>query len=98
MSRWYVYMVRCSDTSLYTGIATDVRRRVTEHNRDQGAGARYTRARRPVSVVYIEAVSTRSLAAKRERSIKRLTKRQKESLVARQQGPAPIHVSSRMPR
>ena len=78
---WYVYILRCSDNSLYTGIATDVDRRVDEHNQDNTLGARYTRARRPVKLVYREEVETRSEALKREYTIKQLSKKDKEVLV-----------------
>jgi len=60
MSQWHVYMVQCIDGSLYTGIATDVNRRVAEHN--AGQGARYTRGRGPVTLVYSEAVEGRPAA------------------------------------
>lgn len=77
---WYVYLVRCADNSLYAGIATDVERRVLEHNSDSH-GAKYTRARRPVVLVYQEAVDSRSSALKREHAIRRLGKAEKEKLV-----------------
>ena len=78
---WYVYVVRCSDNSLYTGIAMDVTRRIDEHNNDDKAGAKYTRPRRPVRLVYQEEVSSRSEAASRESAIKKLTKPEKEALI-----------------
>jgi len=81
-SNWYVYLVRCRDDSLYTGIAKSPEKRVDEHNSDNQLGAKYTRARRPVKLVYQEGLTSRSLAAKRESEIKRLTKRQKELLVS----------------
>ena len=80
---WYIYMVRCKDGSLYTGVARDVERRVDEHNRDDRLAANYTRARRPVALVYQEPASTRSVAGKREYAIKQLTRRQKEVLIRR---------------
>ena len=80
-SDWYVYMVRCRDGSLYTGIAKSPGKRVEEHNNDNQLGAKYTRARRPVKLVYQEVFASRSLATKRECEIKRFTKQQKESLV-----------------
>jgi putative endonuclease len=82
MAEWYVYMVRCADDSLYTGIATDVERRVGEHNAGGALGARYTRGRRPVRLVYQEAVVSRAAAASREYALKRLCKADKEALVA----------------
>ncbi len=79
MKDWYVYMVRCSDGSLYTGIAKDVDKRVAEHNSEK-TGAKYTQSRRPVRLVYREAVASRSEASRRELAIKRLNKKQKEAL------------------
>ena len=78
---WYVYIVRCSDESLYTGIAIDVQRRINEHNNDNTTGAKYTRARRPVRLMYQEEVSSRSEAASREHAIKKLTRQEKEALI-----------------
>lgn len=76
---WFVYMVRCADTTLYTGITTDLERRLAEHN---GTGAaRYTRARQPVRLVYREEVADRAQAARREWAIKRLSRRAKEALI-----------------
>lgn len=82
MKRWFVYMIRCSDDSLYTGMTKDVERRVTEHNQDDVLGARYTRARRPMELVYQEGLNTRSEAAKRESEIKRLRRKEKEVLIS----------------
>jgi uncharacterized protein (TIGR02453 family) len=76
---WAVYLVRCADGSLYTGVATDVARRVAEHN--AGTGARFTRARRPVLVVHQEPAADRSAALRREARIKRLPRTQKERLI-----------------
>jgi putative endonuclease len=81
MSPWYVYIVKCADDSLYTGIAKDVDRRIEEHNHSNLLGARYTRGRRPVSLVYHETLDSRSQASKRENEIKRLSRKDKESLV-----------------
>ena len=79
MKMWYVYMLRCADNTLYTGITTDIQRRIKEHNNKQ-AGAKYTRAKRPVTLVYSEAIPNRSAALKREAEIKKLSKREKENL------------------
>ena len=79
---WMVYIVRCADGSLYTGISVEVSRRVEEHNASDQLGARYTRSRRPVELVYRESVDSRSAAVRREREIKRLTRQKKEALVA----------------
>lgn len=73
-------MVRCADGSLYTGVARDLAVRIADHNR--GTGARYTRGRRPVTVVYSETAPDRSTAQRREAAIKRLTRRAKERLAA----------------
>ncbi len=67
---YYVYMLECADGTLYTGIATDVKRRVEEHNHSD-KGAKYTRSRRPVKLVYQEAFEDRSGASKREYHIKK---------------------------
>jgi putative endonuclease len=77
-SGWYVYVVECADGSLYTGIATDVAARVARHN--DGEGARYTRGRRPVRVVHVEAAADRAAALRREWRIKRMTAQEKREL------------------
>jgi len=82
MSDWYVYMVRCSDNSLYTGITIDIERRIDEHNSNNRLAAKYTRVRRPVSLVYSETLASKSEAAKRECAIKQLNKQEKEQLVS----------------
>jgi predicted GIY-YIG superfamily endonuclease len=76
---WCVYLLRCIDGSLYTGITKDVARRCEQHN--AGTASRYTRSRRPVALVYQEAYSSRSLALKREAAIKVMSKLQKEALI-----------------
>lgn len=78
---WYVYIVRCADDSLYTGVATDLARRVNEHNTDDRLGARYTRARRPVQLVYSEVCADRSNAQQREYALRKLSRVQKERLL-----------------
>ena len=83
---WIVYLVRCQDGSLYTGITTDPERRLREHNR--GLGAAYTRSRLPVTLVYRELAESRSQALRRERAIKSLTRAAKEALALRSQGSA----------
>ena len=77
---WYVYIVQCKDGSLYTGITTDLSRRVDDHNSGR-LGARYTRPRRPVHLVYQEKTVSRSAAAKREYQIKQLTATGKKKLI-----------------
>jgi predicted GIY-YIG superfamily endonuclease len=79
MSQWHVYMVRCADGTLYTGIAKDVARRVVQHN--AGQGAKYTRGRGPVVLVYREAVKDRPAALRREHEIKQLRLTQKHTLI-----------------
>ncbi len=78
---WIVYMLRCSDQTLYTGITTDLHKRLEEHNHSS-RGAKYTRPRRPVSLVYQEIQPNRSLASAREYAIKQLRRKQKEELIA----------------
>lgn len=78
--RWFVYVVRCRDGSLYTGVSTDVVARVARHN--SGQGARYTRARRPVELIYTEAKRSRSHALRREAAIKALPRARKVDLIA----------------
>ncbi len=77
---WTVYLARCRDGSLYTGVTTDPERRLAEHN--AGCGGAYTRSRVPVTLVYWEPVPDRSGALRREYAIKRLTRAEKEELVA----------------
>ncbi len=79
MSQWSVYIVRCKDGSLYTGISTDVVQRIERHN--TGKGAAYTRSRRPVMLVWKEEAESESVARKREAEIKRWTKGEKEVFV-----------------
>ena len=81
MEDYWVYILRCADQSLYTGIAKDIERRLNEHNKGVN-GAKYTRSRRPVSLAYLEVVSTRSDALKREIDIKKLSKSAKNTLVS----------------
>ena len=77
---YFVYILQCSDDSLYTGIATDVRRRFKEHV--AGTGAKYTRSHPPKKVVYQQKLKTRSQALKREIEIKKLTRKEKLKLIA----------------
>jgi putative endonuclease len=79
---WFVYIVRCKDRSLYTGITTDVNRRVKEHNTSK-RGARYTRSRRPVKLVWKSLATDRQTAMLAERAFKGLPKRIKEACVKR---------------
>lgn len=77
---WFVYIVRCADNSLYTGVTTDIARRLRQHNGEISSGARYTLAKRPVAVVYLESAQSRSEALKREATIKKLSHAQKQKL------------------
>ena len=77
-----LYIVRCADGTLYTGIAVDVERRVKQHNGEMRNGARYTAARQPVLLVYRAAFPTRSAASIEEARIKRLTRAEKQRLIA----------------
>ncbi len=82
MTDWYVYMLKCKDGSFYTGITTDLARRVDEHNGVLKNGARYTRARQPVQLIYQESCEDRSQASKREHAIKKLDRADKQALVS----------------
>jgi predicted GIY-YIG superfamily endonuclease len=78
---WVVYVLRCADGTLYTGITNDLERRLLQHN--TGRASRYTRSRRPVRLVYFETAANRSLALRREAAIKALSRQEKERLVPR---------------
>jgi predicted GIY-YIG superfamily endonuclease len=75
---WFVYILRCADQSLYTGVTTDTDKRVAEHN--GGRGARYTRSRLPVELVYREETADRGTALRREHEIKRMPAAEKRRL------------------
>lgn len=79
---WYLYILRCGDGTLYTGITTDVDRRLEAHR--SGTGAKYTRGRGPLTVVYREACGNHSEALKRELAVKSLSREQKEALIAQE--------------
>jgi len=78
---WNVYVLRCADDTLYTGIAIDLEKRLDEHNNDNRKAAKYTRVRRPVAMVYSEPCKDRSAAAIREAEIKRLSRVEKEQMI-----------------
>jgi putative endonuclease len=82
---WFVYVLRCKDNSLYTGITTDVERRFQEHKSEK-TGAKYTKSKKPVEIAYTEKFDSRSDAASREFAIKRLSKIDKEKLVSQKLG------------
>lgn len=77
---YFVYILECADKTLYTGITTDLKRRIAEHN-DGKLGAKYTSARRPVKLVYSKKFKNRSLASKAEAQIKKLKKTEKLKLI-----------------
>lgn len=77
---WSLYILRCADNTLYTGIAVDVDKRFAAHSK--GKGAKYTRGRGPLSIVYREVCGTHSDALRRELEIKALTREQKENLIS----------------
>ena len=81
MKPYYVYIVRCADGSLYTGITTNLTRRLRQHNGEIRGGAKYTRSKRPVEIVYTQPAENRSLASKEEYRIKQLSRKQKLSLI-----------------
>ena len=78
MNGFYVYVLRCSDATLYTGWTGDIQRRLRQHN--AGCGSKYTRVRQPVALIYWEECSDKSAALKREAAIKRMSRRQKLAL------------------
>ena len=80
LKQWCVYICRCNDGTLYTGITNDIERRISEHNGGNG-GAKYTRSRQPVELVYMKKMENRSMAAKREYQIKRMPLIDKRRLV-----------------
>lgn len=80
ITSYYVYIVQCSDTTLYTGITTNIERRLHEHN-TSSKGAKYTRNRRPVILMYSEECENKSIASKREYQIKKLTRENKLKLI-----------------
>ena len=77
---WHVYMLRCADGTLYTGVARDLDRRLLQHSGERAGGPKYTRGRRPVQLVWSEPAPDRSSAQQREAAIKRLKRRDKLQL------------------
>ena len=80
MSDWHLYLLRCGDGSLYTGISTDVSRRLREHQSGSRRAAQYLRGRAPLELVFCQWVGTRSAASRVENLVKRLDKSRKEQL------------------
>lgn len=85
MKPYFFYIVRCSDKSLYSGVTTDLERRLKEHNSNSTKAAKYTRRRSPVTLVYFETHRNRSEATKREWKVKQLSKVEKEILIKSKQ-------------
>jgi putative endonuclease len=81
MPNWFLYILRCSDNSLYTGITTDIKRRIAEHRGKGGKGAKYLRAKGPLTLVYKKKAGTRSDALKMEYRAKRMKKKEKEEMI-----------------
>ena len=77
---WYVYLLRCADDTLYAVCTNDPPRRLQQHN--AGQGAKYTRSRRPVSLIYLEQAGNHGQALRREAALKRLTRKEKLALIA----------------
>ena len=78
--KWFLYILQCADGTYYTGVTTDMKRRLNEHNTSK-RGAKYTKTRRPVKVVYLSGYNDRSFAQKAEYKFKQLTRKQKESII-----------------
>jgi len=89
---YFVYIVECNDKTLYTGIATDIKRRIDEHN-SSDKGAKYTKIRRPVKLLYSEKLNGRSDASKREYAIKKLSREKKLQLIKKNKDLQPTTVS-----
>ncbi len=84
--RWYLYIARCADGTLYTGITNNLSRRIYEHNNDNRLGAKSLRHRRPVTLAYYEPCASQVEAAKRERAIKKWTRKYKLKLIEKFSG------------
>ena len=82
MANWHVYLLRCADGSLYTGVASDLERRIRQHNGELAGGARYTRGRRPVKLVWSEPCDDRAAAQVREAEVRKLSRREKLALLS----------------
>ena len=81
MPDWYLYLIRCRDSTLYTGISTDVDRRFAQHQGSGKAGSRYLKGRRPLSLAFQEKLGSQSLALKVESRVKKMSKARKEKLI-----------------
>ena len=81
MSDWYLYVVRCRDGALYTGISTDIDRRLAEHRGGGDAGSKYLKGRAPLTLLFQKRLGSRSLALKVENRVKKLSKAKKEEMI-----------------
>ncbi len=81
--RWHVYILECADTTLYTGVARDLERRLAQHNGVQAGGPKYTRGRRPVRLLWSDEARDRGAALQREAAIKKLSRGEKLRLAGR---------------
>ncbi len=81
MSIWFLYLIRCNDGSLYTGITTDVNRRFKEHQSDKGKGSKYLRGKAPLQLVFKKKIGSKNLALKIEHRVKKFPKSKKELLI-----------------
>lgn len=81
MPDWYLYLVRCRDGTLYTGITTDIERRLAEHSGGGGAGSKYLKGRAPLILMFEKRLGSRNLALKVENRVKKLSKAQKEKMI-----------------
>ena len=81
IKNWIIYLLECGDKTLYCGITNDIKNRLKQHNGEIKGGAKYTRSRQPLKLVYQEEVSSRSEALKREIVIKKMSKRAKTTLI-----------------
>ena len=81
MPDWYLYIVRCRDGTLYTGISTDVDRRLAEHRKGGDAGSKYLKGRAPLTLLFQKKLGSGSLALKVERRVKMLTRKKKEQMI-----------------
>jgi len=90
MSDWHLYLVRCEDGKLYTGISTDVDRRFAEHKAGGKTGSKYLKGRGPLTLVFRKRLGNKSLALKVESKIKKLSKARKEKMIGLNRGHAPV--------
>ena len=81
MCDWYLYVVRCRDGTLYTGISTDIDRRLAKHREGAGAGSKYLKGRGPLTLLFQKRLGSRSMALKVENMVKKLSKAKKENLI-----------------